>query len=272
MPKFPTTTIGGYEVSRLLCGTNPFRGYSHFSSARDNWLRKYFTVERAVEVMAVCDGYGINGIVSGPEEFVYEAIQGLERQTGSKWIWFCTPGMGSQPIDDGVRWAADHGAQFCMPHTSWTDSRLNIKDCRIDDLEPAIELTRRLGMVPGLSTHRPEVITVADAAGYDVETYIQPFNVAGFLCAVETDWVERVIRSAKKPVICIKPFAAGRVMVRPGFNFVYNHCKPVDTVCAGFMSPEEAEEDIRIALGVLEGTDQGVQLTQSRSKQTLVAP
>lgn len=269
--RVPTTRIGEVEVSRMLCGSNPFRGYSHFSAARDAWLRKYFTVERIVEVMAVCDSYGVNGIVSGPDPIIYEALQSLERQTGSCWHWFCSPGMGNSPIDEGIRWCADHGVKFCLPHTCWTDIRLNIKDQRIEELGPATELIRSLGMIPGLSTHRPEVITVADAAGYDVETYVQPFNVIGFLCAVETNWTAQIIRNAKKPVICIKPFAAGRVMVREGLNFVYHNCKPSDTVCAGFLSPEEADEDIRTALEVLEGVDLRIKLTESRSKQTLQA-
>jgi len=269
MAKLPTTNIGGLEVSRMLCGSNQFMGYSHFSAARDAWFKKYFTVERMVEVMAVCDSYGVNAIVSGPEEKIYKSIQELERQTGSHWIWFCTPTPSAG--DDEVKWCADHGAEFCMPHTCWTDARLNVRDCRIEDYDRLAEMIRNHGMIPGLSTHRPEAITIADTAGHDVETYIQPFNVMGFLCAVETDWMANVIQNAKKPVICIKPFAAGRLMVKPGLEFVYNNCKPSDTCCAGFMSPEEADEDIRIALEVLEGVKSGVKLQYTRSKQSLMA-
>jgi hypothetical protein len=35
------------------------------------------------------------------------------------------------------------------------------------------------------------------------------------------------------------------------------------------MSPEEADEDIRIALEVLEGVESGIQLQYTRSKQAL---
>ena len=65
-------------------------------------------------------------------------------------------------------------------------------------------------MIPGLSTHMPETPVYADRSGADVETYIQLYNAAGFLMQVEADWVMRIIRQAQKPVMTIKPLAAGR--------------------------------------------------------------
>lgn len=265
----PVTSIGGIEVSRIICGSNPFFGYSHFSAARDSWLRRYFDVPRIVEVMAKCAEYGVNAVVSGPEPLMYDAIQDLERQTGHHMVWICTPGAQEADLSDGIKWAADHGAEMCLPHTCWTDARLNVARCEIEGVEKYLEEIRNHGMIPGFSTHRPEVITVSDRRGYDVETYIQPFNVAGFLCSVETDWVAHVIRNTPKPVICIKPLAAGRVMVEPGLGFVFRNNKPNDAVCIGFLSPEEAEEDIKIALSIMEYERPEVELQVTRSKQHL---
>ena len=265
----PMTSIGGIEVSRIVCGSNTFFGFSHFSGARDRWLKRHFDVPKIVEVLAKCAEFGVNCVLSGPEPRMHEAMQELERQTGHHMIWMCTPGAGDSTVEDGVRWCADHGAEMCLPHTSWTDIRLNTAKNRIEDLEPVLEQIRSLGMVPGLSTHRPEVIVVGDSAGYDVETYIQPFNVAGFLCPVETDWVARIIRNTPKPVVCIKPLAAGRVMPEPGLGFVFRNNKPIDTVAIGFLSPEEAEEDIRIALAIMEHEQPQMELTYSRSKRHL---
>jgi len=266
----PMTSIGGIEISRVICGTNTFLGYSHFSGARDTWLRKYFDVPRMVEVMAKCAEYGVNCILSGPEDPIAHAIQELERQTGHHMVWMCTPGAREAGLSDGIKWCADHGAEMCLPHTCWTDPRLNIARCEIEGLPPYLEEIRSNGMVPGISTHRPEVIVVGDKAAYDVETYIQPFNVAGFLCPVETDWVGRIIRETPKPVTCIKPLAAGRVMVEPGLGFVFRNNKPIDPVAIGFLSPEEADEDIRTAIAIMAKEQPDVELTKSRSKQVLI--
>jgi hypothetical protein len=67
--------------------------------------------------------------------------------------------------------------------------------------------------------HAPEAIICSDACDADVETYIQPYNAAGFLCQVETDWLQHIIRSAQKPVMTIKPLATGRVHAVTGLTF-----------------------------------------------------
>ena len=266
----PMTSIGGVEVSRVICGSNTFFGFSHFSSARDAWLKRYFDIPKIVEVMAKCAEFGVNCVLSGPDPKMHQAIQDLERQTGHHMKWLCTPWAHDTTMTDAIKWTADHGAEICMPHTGWTDPRLNMARGCIEELEPVLEQIRSLGMKTGLSTHRPECIVVGDSAGYDIDAYIQPFNVIGFLNPVETDWVGNIIRRTPKPVVCIKPLAAGRVMPEPGLGFVYRNNKPIDPVCIGFLSPEEAEADIKIALALMEHEQPDVELTMSRSKRHLV--
>jgi len=270
--RFATTNIGGLEISRMVCGSNPFFGFSHFSAAKDAWFKRYFTTERIVEILHKCSEYGINAVVSGPVERMHEAIVSLEQQTGYHFYWFCTPGSSSDSLEQllaGVQWSADHGAEFCLPHQSCTDNRMNVPELRIEGLTEFCQRVRELDMIPGLSTHRPETVRVADEGGYDIETYVQIYNPIGFLCQVETDWVQRVINNAKKPVLCIKPLAAGRVMPPTGLRFVYETIRPVDTVAVGFLSPEEVEEDVKIALNVLTDLGADVPLAYTRSKQAL---
>ena len=92
MNTFPMTKIGGIEVSRVTCGTNTFYGFSHFSAARDRWLRQHFTAERIMEVLEACRLEGINVTISSPNEGYYQILREHERQTGHHWVWMCTPG------------------------------------------------------------------------------------------------------------------------------------------------------------------------------------
>jgi hypothetical protein len=269
-PKFPMTRIGDLEVSRLLCGTNSFFGYSHLSAARSTWLRRYFTLERIVEVMHAMAEEGINATVSMQREPLMPlALERLEK-LGYKMHWIATPGGATlDELKEGIRESADVGAAVCMPHTSYTDSHLNIAEQIIAGAEEIAALIRELGMIPGWSTHRPEVITVSDAAGYDMEAYIQPFNPIGFLCAVETDWMQRVINNTPKTVIVIKPLAAGRILPPTGLGFAYQHLNPRHTVCIGCMSPEEAQEDIALARAFIAAEIPNITLQATRSKKTL---
>ncbi len=269
---FPMTNIAGIDVSRVTVGTNPFNGFSHFSKARDEWLRRHFTKERIVEVLETCREQGLNAVIGPSIELNHEAMMDHERQTGHHWVWFCTPGGRKwQDVVPGIKWCADHGAEFCLPHQGFTDNNLLESETRIDGAPEVLQSIRDHGMIPGWSTHRPETIVVSDKAGYDVETYTVPYNSTGFLCAVETDWTGSVIRDTPKPVICIKPLAAGRIMPPTGLSFVFNSNKPTDTVAIGFMGPDEAKEDIGIARDIIERRDREWELQYTRSKQSLVA-
>ena len=108
-------------------------------------------------------------------------------------------------------------------------------------------------MIPGLSCHMPELIVYSDLNEYDVETYIQIYNCAGFLMQVEVEYINKVIWTAKKPVMTIKPMAAGRVSPFVGLNFSWHTIRPIDMITVGCLSPEEAEEDIEISRAAFEG-------------------
>jgi len=269
---FPTTTIGGVEISRLLIGSNTFHGFSHFSKARDNWLREHFTPERIYEVAKYCAEQGVNGTIAMQRRDYAEILRQVEKDTGVHINYIATPaGQTLADLKRGVDEAADLGCDFCWPHMSWTDVRVLPAENRINEAPEALDYIRKRGMIPGWSTHRPETVAVSDRAGYDCEGYVQMFNAIGFLCQIETDWARNVIREAKKPVVSIKPLGAGRIMPPTGLGFVYSNVRPIDTVAIGMMSVQEAAEDIEIARQCIAsaGGSPEVELQHTRSKNTL---
>ena len=270
MSSFPMTSVGSLGISRVVIGSNQFLGYSHFSAAKDRWLREYFTPERMADVMEVYARRGVNAIMAGPSDAIRRAIDIAEDRTGRHIHYVTTPGRDHpRGLEGAIEQCRELGSAICMPHASCTDNSLLVERGAILGIEPLLARIRDLGMIPGLSTHRVETITIADAAGYDVETYIQPLNPIGFLCSVETDWVVRVINRTQKPVMCIKPFAAGRVLPSTGLLFVLNSCKPTDMVVMGTMSAYEAEEDLDIAEAIMQGSKPEVEQAMTRSKAHL---
>jgi hypothetical protein len=113
-------------------------------------------------------------------------------------------------------------------------------------------MIRDAGMIPGLSAHMPELIIYSDQNGYDVETYIQLYNCMGFLMQIEVEYINNVIWNAKKPVMTIKPMAAGRVTPFVGLNFSYATIRPCDMVTVGCQTVDEAYEDAEIGLAAIE--------------------
>jgi hypothetical protein len=273
MTEFPRTMVGGVSMPRLICGSNWLLGYSHTSIAKDQLIREIFdTPQKAAKVIEVFAKHGCNAFMSGAEEFVATTLKEVEQNTGREMIWIATPGYKEGTCDwkSGVEEAKRLGATFCFPHQCLTDPLLDRENKRLmSRLHEYLVYVRELEMIPGLSTHAPEAIVCADHCQADVESYVQPYNAAGFLCQVETDWTQKVIYNAKKPVMIIKPLAAGRLLPPTGLAFVWNTIRPCDMVTLGTMSTYEAEESIELSLAILEGRKAEVQLQTTRSKASL---
>jgi hypothetical protein len=263
-------------MPRLICGSNWFLGYSHTSRAKDRLIKEMFdTPPKMAKVIEVFARHGCNAFMSMQSQFVADALHEVEQRVGVPMIWVTTPGF-KDPSDPGS-WKAsadeakELGATFCFPHQCVTDPRIDrVNRCLMPDLNECLAYSRSLGMIPGLSSHALESITCSDASGADVETYITPYNAAGFLCQVETDWVQGVIRNAQKPVMTIKPLAAGRLLPPTGLAFVWSTIRDCDMVTIGTMSTYEAEEVIEISLACLERRKAEVELQYTRSKSGLV--
>lgn len=261
----PQTSIGDLKISRIVCGSNPFFGYSHFTRSRDMWMRRYFTDDRIKEVMTKAYEFGINCILSGIQERLYGIIEELESE-GREMHWICTPGGSISEVREGIEWCGDHNVKICMPHQNYTDNNLVPSEDKLIGYDEIAGLIRDEDMIPALSTHRPETVVVMDRAGADVETYVVPFNSIGFLSNVEVEWVRRVITNSRKPIIVIKPLAAARLTPEVGLPFVLRNIKDKDAVAIGFSNCMEVEEDVGIFGSTLSGQINDMPLSTSRSK------
>ena len=259
---FPRTTVAGESLSRMIIGTNWVLGWSHTTPAADHQIKRRFPDgESAWPMLKNFLDYGVDTIM-GPlqqERVLQEAIQVAQEKSGKKMVVIDTPIIN---VDDNeaarrearatIRRSREAGAKFCLIHHSSAEQLVNKNKHQIIRLDDYTDMIRQEGMIPGLSAHMPELITYSDENGYDVETYIQIFNCMGFLMQIEVETIASIIHNAKKPVMTIKPMAAGRVSPYVGFNFVWNTLRECDMVTVGCTDAEEAEEDIEISLAAIE--------------------
>jgi hypothetical protein len=276
MDQFPRTMVGGVSLPRMLIGTNWFFGWSHTSLAKDNFIKEYQTRAKIADIICVFLEYGIDAIMGGVLPQQEEAIQEAENRSGKRIIRILTPNFNIRPggkpeeepesmFDQCQKW----GATFCMPHQCVTDALLDRWHDEIREMDRYARMIRERGMIPGLSTHMPESVVIADHTGLDVATYIQIYNAAGFLMQVEVDWVSRIIRDAQKPVMTIKPMAAGRLLPIVGLGFAWNTIRPIDMVTVGTTTPAEARECIELSLDLLDHQLPDNVLQKTRSKKSL---
>jgi hypothetical protein len=263
----------------MIVGTNWFLGWSHTTAAKDAFIKENICLRKPMaDILEVFFRAGVDtvmGLINTP--ILIDAIKDAEDRTGVKAIIVSTPhfpvtpetptkGFDKDAVDRILDEQVKCGATFCMPHQCTTDAMVDRCTRTIRRIDEICKKIRERGMIPGLSTHMPETVVYADESGLDVETYIQLYNSMGFLMQVEVDWVLRVIKEAKKPVMTIKPMAAGQMRPLQGLTFVWNTIRPQDMVTVGTMTPKEAAELIEISMAIFENRDHGLRLQETRSK------
>jgi hypothetical protein len=274
---FPRTEIGGLSVSRLVAGTNWWLGFSHQSKAKDRFIVEHMTAERIADVLEVFLREGVDALVGmRPDPMLERAVKLAEDRTGRRLITMGTPHLnvaGDQAArDENARIFdayAKIGCAVCGPHQCTTDVLLDRAGRTIRQMDEVSRMIRERGMIPFLSTHVPETVVYADERSLDVESYIQIYNAIGFLMSLEVDWVHRVIQNAKRPVIAIKPLAAGKVIPLVGLAFAWSTIRERDMVCVGTLAPDEAREVIETSYAILEGRAARIDLQRTRSKASV---
>ncbi len=274
---FPRTTIEGLSVSRLVIGTNWWLGYSHTSEAKDAEIRRTVTADRIADMLEVYLRAGIDTLMAPlPPEVLARGIEIAQQRTGRRVLYLVTPGLdisGGPKADDANRRTLAEctalGCPVCLPHMNTTDALVDTPTRTIRGMDKFCRQIREAGMIPGLSTHRPEVPVYADESGLNVATYIQIYNAIGFLMQIEVDWVHRMIWKCRRPVIAIKPLAVNKLLPLVGLAFAWSTLRDQDMVCVGTSSPDEVREVIEISLSLLERRPPEVALQRTRSKASV---
>lgn len=284
MSTFPRTKVGDLSVSRMIVGTNWFLGYTHCTAGKSRSVVRMVTNTKAIaDIIEVFLKAGVDTIMCPhTTTCMYDAIREAEQRVGQKMIIIETPsfptdkrtpfdgfdiGECERILDEEVK----KGVAISMPHTSTTDVMVDKCLREVRQMASICKLIRERGMIPGLSTHIPETVIYADETGLDVESYIQPFNLMGYLMQIEVDWVARLIRNAKKPVMTIKTMAAGQIRPFQAMLFTWNAIRDCDMVTVGTMAPEEAQELIDLSLEVLARQPVTLELQKTRSKASVLS-
>jgi hypothetical protein len=277
---FPRTTVGGVSLSRMVIGTNWILGWSHTGLAADSLIkRRHDSAEAIVPLLEVFLRAGVDTIM-GPlagRTHLLAAIKQAEDRVGKRMILIDTPIINvddtTSARQEAARTIAESrriGATFCLPHHVSVEQLVNKNKRVMNRLPDYLAMIRDQGLVPGLSAHMPELIVFSDLNGYDVETYIQIFNCMGFLMQMEVEYIHQVIWGAKKPVLTIKPMAAGRTTPFVGLTFAWHAIRPCDLVTVGCLTPDEAAEDIEISLAAFAHRPPNLEGRSSPAKTAII--
>jgi hypothetical protein len=245
MGDFPTIDIEGIKVPKILIGINSLLGWSHTSSGRDRWIIRYYTARRIAKVFERCIELGVDGVLGPIWPRLLQAIKIAEDETGQKMTFVSTTIGETKDTKKELEMLKGVYSPICCIHGAWSDS-WPVRNKKLEGLESYLKMIRESGLVPGLACHNGNRLRMVDKGGYDVSVFVTPVNKSGFYMNPTQRSILNAIARTKKPVIAIKPLASGRFdegKIREWLEWSLGR-KGVSALCIGFMSEEEAEEDI----------------------------
>jgi hypothetical protein len=165
--ELPMGKIGNTAVSRLIIGGNPISGNAH---SRDlpyvsSLMNRYFTDEKCVETLHLCEECGINTAQLRTDSHIVRILDKYWKQGGKmQWIAQIKPRKPDiSDIMNDIRMAFDNGAIGGYLQGQVAD-RL-VQEGRIDLVQKGFEDIKANGTIAGVGAHSLDVIIACEKAG-----------------------------------------------------------------------------------------------------------
>ncbi len=267
----PRVKLGSAEITRLVIGSNPFYGYSHFNRILDTLMREWMTQDRRIEILRRAEQAGIN---TWQVHYNDPTIEDLKRYRaeGGKMNWLLLADfelMKNWKLIPEVAKLNPIGIAF---HGGRTDDRFRAGQMQI--VHDFCKAVQDAGVPAGISMHNPAVMEYVEEHGWKVDYYMTClYRVSRTPEEARKDFGEApvgeiymekdpermcaMIRKTRKTCFAFKILGAGRNInqVERAFRFALANIKPQDAVIVG-MYPrfkDEIAENVELVRRITTG-------------------
>ncbi|MCW5980454.1 MAG: hypothetical protein KIT09_20395 [Bryobacteraceae bacterium] len=267
-PALPAIRLGEHEITRLICGSNPFYGYSHFNRLFDQHMGEWMTPDRVLGVLRQCEQNGINTWQLHYSDRSVADVKRYREAGGKMPIVILSDGRMRTDIGE-VKVAAALKPIGIVHHGGWTDQKFRAG--KMDEVRGFLKAVRDSGVMVGLSMHNPAVMEYVEEKNWDIDFYMTCFYrvtrtrdeivkelgeapLGELFLEKDPERMTRVIRQTRKPCLAFKILAAGRRANSPeevatAFRYAYANIKAGDAVIVG-MYPRYRDEVAENAVNV----------------------
>jgi hypothetical protein len=216
----PMGRIGKLEVSRLICGGNLFSGFAHSGNLLyvDGLLKHYFSEDKILETLQMCEESGINTAILRTDEHIIGVLKRYRKECGGKIQWIAQTYPKVDNLKDNIRLAIDNGAVGAYAQGGIGDTF--VKEGKAELIAEVVSFIKQNGLVAGIGSHSMEVPIVAEQQKIDADFYFKTFNSAGYE-SQDTRDVAALMKTIRKPWIAFKVLGAGRVQPNEGFDLAF---------------------------------------------------
>ncbi len=264
----PALRLGRFTVSRLVVGSNPIHGYSHFNKLFSDHMLEWSTPDHVCDLLDRCKQHGINTWQFSHHE---RAMRDLKehRRRGGAMQWILLSHRETEEDHRLVREVAKLGPIGIVHHGGSAERKR--RQGKLDQIRDFLKAVRDSGVMVGLSTHDPEFLAQVEEEEWDVDFYMTALyyltrtdeefgKILGARPLGELYLPEdpprmcKAIRQTSKTCLAYKVLAAGRLTNSPqqidaAFRFAFEGIKPNDGIIVGMyprFSDQVAENAARV--------------------------
>lgn len=218
--------MGDHQVSRLICGGNPFGGHAHGNLAYLGKLfREYFTDDKIAETLQVSAANGINTALIEIEDNILRSLDLYEERMGHRIQWICQIPPDRKEVGlmkhmkQQIQIASDNKAMAAFIQGAATEDMF--ASGQTEELRELIALMREKGIVPGVCSHHPEIIEKADELELGAEFYMMTLNRVDYHCD-DPEAAKAAMKKLDTPFLSFKVLGAGRDEPEAGFRNAFD--------------------------------------------------
>lgn len=237
--------IGNYKISRLICGGNLIGGWAH---SRDliyvsELLKHYFTDEKILETLQICEENGINVAALPTDKGTIRILNKYWKERGGKIQWIAQTYGTANEYDQKIylKMGIDNGAIGAYIHGGAGDNLC--EKGHIDIIGKLVSFIKENGLLAGVGCHMIEVPMTVEKEGIEPDFYFKTLNNVNYNSATPQKTIE-FMRKLNKPWVAFKVLGAGVTHPREGFKYAFKN--GADFLCVG-MFDFQIKEDILVA-------------------------